>query len=109
MPADGLWAFCMAVNVFLTFHTTKIDLAIRRFEKWYFFLCFGVSAIPALTYLLLDVFGGTDFYGDAVVWMASKLGLRRLTESSSGAGYPKTTTRFDYTRSTPQYGEFCSY
>jgi hypothetical protein len=67
MPADGLWAFCMAVNVFLTFHTTKIDLDIRRFEKWYFALCFGVSAVPALTYLLLDVFAGTDFYGDAVV------------------------------------------
>jgi hypothetical protein len=68
MPADGLWAFCMAVNVFLTFHTTKIDLDIRRFEKWYCVLCFGVSGIPALTYLLLDTVGGRDFYGDAVVW-----------------------------------------
>jgi hypothetical protein len=106
MPADGLWAFCMAVNVFLTFHTTKIDLDIRRFEKWYFFLCFGVSAIPALTYLFLDVFGGTDFYGDAVVWMVYKLGLRMLTTNSSGAGFRKTMTHFDYTRSTPQCGEF---
>jgi hypothetical protein len=40
---------------------------VRRFEKWYCVLCFGVSGIPALTYLLLDTVGGRDFYGDAVV------------------------------------------
>jgi hypothetical protein len=67
MPADSLWMFCMAVNVFLTFQTSKIHVNLRSMEKWYFLLCFGLPGIPALTYLILDTTRGTYFYGDAIV------------------------------------------
>jgi hypothetical protein len=68
MPADCLWTFCMAVNVFLTFHTTTMTVDLRKLEKWYFLFCFGVPAIPALTYLGLDLTRGTQFYGNATLW-----------------------------------------
>jgi hypothetical protein len=67
MPADSLWMFCMAVNVFLTFQTTKIHVNLRKLEKWYFLLCFGLPGIPAITYLILDTTKGKDYYGDAIV------------------------------------------
>jgi slime mold cyclic AMP receptor len=66
MPADCLWMFCMAINVFLTFQTT-VHVNLRKMEKWYFLLCFGLPGIPALTYLILDTTKGTDFYGNAIV------------------------------------------
>jgi hypothetical protein len=57
----------MAVNVFLTFHTTKVHVNMIKMEKWYFLACYGVPAVPALLYLLLDVSRGMEFYGDATV------------------------------------------
>lgn len=57
----------MAVNVFLTFQTTNISVDIKKLEKWYFVICFGLPAIPALTFLLLDVISKTNYYGDATV------------------------------------------
>jgi hypothetical protein len=57
----------MACNVFLTFQTTKLRVNIQSLEKYYIGLCFGLPAIPALTYLFLDVTRGTDYYGNAVV------------------------------------------
>jgi hypothetical protein len=57
----------MACNVFLTFQTTKLRVNIQSLEKYYIGLCFGLPAIPALTYLFLDVSRGTDYYGNAVV------------------------------------------
>jgi hypothetical protein len=57
----------MAVNVFLTFQTTKIHVDLRKLEKWYFLLCFGIPGIPAITYLILDTTRGKDYYGDAIV------------------------------------------
>jgi hypothetical protein len=60
----------MAINVFLTFQTT-VRVNLRKMEKWYFLLCFGLPGIPALTYLILDTTKGTDFYGDAIVSLSS--------------------------------------
>jgi hypothetical protein len=69
MPADCLWTFCMAVNVFLTFQTTSIAVNIKKLEKWYFVFCFGVPAVPAFTFLLLDLVRKPKrpYYGDATV------------------------------------------
>ena len=64
--------FCMAVNVFLTFQTTKLHVNLRKMEKWYFLICFGIPGIPAITYLILDRVKGTDFYGDAIVSLYSR-------------------------------------
>ena len=67
MPADCLWTFFMAVNVFLTFQTTKLNVTIRKLEKFYFIFCFGIPMVPALTYLILDITRDTGFYGNAIV------------------------------------------
>jgi hypothetical protein len=56
----------MAVNVFLTFYTTQITINIRKLEKWYFLICYGIPAIPALAFLILDL-SGSQYYGDATV------------------------------------------
>ncbi|KAF2672643.1 hypothetical protein BT63DRAFT_132702 [Microthyrium microscopicum] len=58
----------MAVNVFLTFNTTRMNVDLQKLEKWYFLFCYGVPAVPALTYLGLDVTRGTDYYGNATLW-----------------------------------------
>jgi hypothetical protein len=56
----------MAVNVFLTFQT-KLDVDIRKLEKWYLAGCYLIPGIPALVYLLSDSIGHTDYYGNATV------------------------------------------
>lgn len=73
MPADTLWTFCMAVNVFLTFQTAKLKVNIKALEKWYFLFCYGLPAIPALTYLILDLGWNKDFYGNATVSLSSPI------------------------------------
>ena len=67
MPADCLWTFCMAVNVFLTFQTTRLNIGIHKLEWIYFAICFGIPMVPALTYLFLDIYGNQGFYGNATV------------------------------------------
>jgi Slime mold cyclic AMP receptor len=67
MPADCLWAFCLALNVFLTFHTFGKVKNIRKLEPYYIALCYGLPLIPALTYLILDLAHGYDIYGNATV------------------------------------------
>jgi hypothetical protein len=57
----------MAVNVFLTFNTKDGPANVRKLERWYPLLCYGIPAVPALTYLLLDLNDKTDFYGNATV------------------------------------------
>jgi hypothetical protein len=58
----------MAVNVFLTFQTTKMRINLQKMEKWYVLFCYGVPAVPALFYLIMDYTRKTDYYGDATIW-----------------------------------------
>lgn len=68
IPADSLWTFCMALNVYLTFFKNYTAANLRSLEKWYLLLCYGVPFIPALVYLLLDAGGKYGIYGPATIW-----------------------------------------
>ena len=57
----------MAVNVFLTFRTNKNHINMSRLEKWYFLICYGIPAVPAITYLVLDFIEDSNYYGNATV------------------------------------------
>ena len=67
MPADSLWTFCLAFNVFLTFHPLKWNIKLRSLEPIYCVLCYGIPLVPALIYLVMDVAYGMDIYGNATV------------------------------------------
>lgn len=44
----------MATNVFLVFFHGYDSQQLRHLEKWYLLFAYGVPAIPALTYVILD-------------------------------------------------------
>jgi hypothetical protein len=67
MPADSLWTFCFAINVFLTFHSQRWDVKLRNLESIYCVFCYGIPLMPALIYLVMDLAYGMDIYGDATV------------------------------------------
>lgn len=68
IPADSLWTFCMALNVYLTFFKNYTASNLRSLEKWYLIFCYGVPFVPALVYLLLDAGGRYGIYGPATIW-----------------------------------------
>jgi hypothetical protein len=67
MCADSLWTFCLSVNVFLTFHSIRFNVRLRSLEPLYCILCYGIPAVPALVYLVLDLGYGKEIYGSATV------------------------------------------
>ena len=67
MPADALWTFCMALNVYLTFFRSYTANDLRRLEKWYFLACYGVPFLPALVYVVVQSAMQVGIYGNAVV------------------------------------------
>lgn len=77
----------MAVNVFLTFQTTTIQVNLQKLEKWYCLIGYGIPGVPAITYLLLDVTRGTDYYGDATVRLLRYFFDNSLTRNSFGVGF----------------------
>jgi hypothetical protein len=67
MPADALWTFAMACNVFLTFFRQYDAAALRKLEwKWIVFN-YGLPFIPALIYCFIETSKRGKFYGSAVV------------------------------------------
>ncbi|KAF1984291.1 hypothetical protein K402DRAFT_465408 [Aulographum hederae CBS 113979] len=68
MPADSLWTFCMALNVYLTFFRKYRAADLRKLEIWYCLLCYGLPLIPALVFLCLDATTTANIYGDATIW-----------------------------------------
>lgn len=68
MPADALWTLSMAVNVYLKFYREYDAVASRKVEVVYFVCCYGISFVPALTYLLVQNGSGDKVYGDAGLW-----------------------------------------
>ncbi|CAO2657270.1 Nn.00g033960.m01.CDS01 [Neocucurbitaria sp. VM-36] len=67
MMADSLWVFCMAMNVFLVFFYGYDSQQLRHLEKWYLLFAYGVPAVPALTYVILD-HSGYRIMGPATLW-----------------------------------------
>lgn len=67
MPADALWAFAMACNVYLTFFHKYDSERLRRLEWKYVLCCYGLPFIPALSYFFIETQARGKVYGSAVV------------------------------------------
>ena len=67
MPADALWAFAMACNVYLTFFHKYGAAQLRNLEWRYFLFCYGVSFLPAFCYFFIHTSARGYVYGSAVV------------------------------------------
>lgn len=67
MPADALWAFAMALNVYLTFFHKFDSSQLRKLEWKYFVACYGIPFVPAFIYCFVDTPAKGKIYGEAVV------------------------------------------
>ncbi|KAL4938592.1 hypothetical protein BDV06DRAFT_215002 [Aspergillus oleicola] len=68
MPADALWTFAMAFNVYLTFFRKYNSEQLRRHEWKYIVLCYGLPFIPAFTYFFINSPSRGKVYGSAILW-----------------------------------------
>lgn len=67
MPADALWTFCMACNVYLTFFHKFDSDQLRQLEWKYLIFCYGLPLIPAVVYFFVDTADRGPVYGSAIV------------------------------------------
>ncbi|OAP55362.1 hypothetical protein AYL99_10335 [Fonsecaea erecta] len=68
MPADALWTFAMACNVYLSFFRQYDASQLRSLEWRYLGACYGIPFIPALVFLFVSSGDRGKVYGDAVLW-----------------------------------------
>ncbi|KAB8072855.1 Nnf1-domain-containing protein [Aspergillus leporis] len=68
MPADALWTFAMACNVYLTFFYKYNSEQLRRLECKYLIFCYGLPFIPAFVYFFVKTKARGKVYGSAVLW-----------------------------------------
>ncbi|KAL4801567.1 Nnf1-domain-containing protein [Aspergillus unguis] len=68
MPADALWTFAMAFNVYLTFFRKYNSEQLRRLEWKYVALCYGLPFIPAFSYFFIRTRSRGKIYGTAILW-----------------------------------------
>lgn len=67
LPADALWAFAMACNVYLTFFHKHDSDQLRRLEWKYLLCCYGLPFIPAFAYFFIETKARGKVYGSADV------------------------------------------
>ena len=67
MPADALWTFAMACNVYLTFFHKYNSEQLRHLEWKYVLCCYGVPFIPAFAYFFIQTQARGHVYGSAIV------------------------------------------
>lgn len=68
VPADSLWAFVMACNVYLAmFHRYRTN-HLRPLEWKYFLFCYGLPFVPAFVLLFIGSESRGRTYGPAVQW-----------------------------------------
>ncbi|GAW16830.1 hypothetical protein EKO27_g7074 [Xylaria grammica] len=68
LPSDALWAFAMAFNVYLTFYFKFDAEKLKRMDKWYLLICYGVPFPPALSFIFVSTKSKGRIYGDAILW-----------------------------------------
>ncbi|KAI1750105.1 G-protein coupled receptor [Xylaria castorea] len=80
LPSDALWALAMAFNVYLTFYWKYDAQKLRRIEKWYLLICYGVPLPPALAFIFISTEKKGRIYGDAILWcwVSSKWDILRI-------------------------------
>lgn len=67
MPADALWTFAMACNVYLTFFHKYNSEQLRHLEWKYVLCCYGLPFIPAFAYFFIRTQARDRVYGSAIV------------------------------------------
>jgi hypothetical protein len=67
MPADALWTFAMACNVYLTFFHKYDSEQLRRLEWKYVLCCYGVPFVPAFAFFFVQTQARGRIYGSAIV------------------------------------------
>ncbi|RAL07298.1 Nnf1-domain-containing protein [Aspergillus homomorphus CBS 101889] len=68
MPADALWTFAMACNVYLTFFHKYDSKRLRQLELKYLLACYGLPFIPAFVYFFIETETRGKIYGSATLW-----------------------------------------
>ncbi|KAH8700760.1 hypothetical protein BGW36DRAFT_292700 [Talaromyces proteolyticus] len=68
MPADALWTFAMACNVYLTFFRKYDASTLRNLEWKYVLMCYGLPFIPSFVYFFINSDSKGPIYGSAVIW-----------------------------------------
>jgi hypothetical protein len=77
--ADGIWVFCMALNVMLVFFHGYDSRQLRHLEKWYLLGSYGVPGVIAIVYIILDHVGPRRIIGPATVSATRLSGMTCLT------------------------------
>ena len=72
MPADSLWSFCMALNVYLTFYKRYTTTQLKSLEWKYFLVCYGMPLIPSVTLLCLNSKERGKIYGPTIVYQGTR-------------------------------------
>lgn len=109
MPADSLWALCMACNVYLAlFHHYNTE-HLRPLEWKYFLFCYGLPFIPAFVFFFIQGEDNGKVYGLAIVSSNSTaLHMQKRSYSkrshSNGAGSHFNGTIYRSPCSTGQSG-----
>ena len=67
LPADALWTFAMACNVYLSFFRQYDASQLRSLEWRYLAACYGIPFVPAFVFLFVNTGKKGKVYGDAVV------------------------------------------
>ncbi|KAI5462041.1 hypothetical protein BGZ63DRAFT_453289 [Mariannaea sp. PMI_226] len=68
MASDALWTLAMATNVHLRFYLKYDIAALRKVEPVYLIICYGISFVPAFTFLFVRDHHGVKVYGNALLW-----------------------------------------
>lgn len=78
MPADALWTFAMACNVYLTFFHKYDSEQLRRLEWKYVLYCYGIPFVPAFAYFFIQTQARGRIYGSAIVSKAPRPSFYQL-------------------------------
>lgn len=65
--ADILWALAMAINVYLVLYHRFESSRLRKIERFYIVLCYGIPFVPSFTLLFIRS-DGQRIYGNAFLW-----------------------------------------
>lgn len=68
LGVDCLWAFCMAINVYLAFFGGYSVKQFRSLDVKYLLFCYGVSFIPAFVFIFINSGSRGRMYGEAIIW-----------------------------------------
>lgn len=71
MPADAMWTFAMACNVYLTFFHKYNSEQLRCLEWKYVLCCYGLPLIPAVIFFFINTPTRGRVYGSAIVRVTS--------------------------------------